>query len=94
LPTRPHAFREGEEVMWSVPGEEVAVGGRGPFRGRVADVVDLGSRLEAVIELAGGVRLISRHSGVADVGPGSECLVTLPAVEVWSPAPVGAPVGV
>lgn len=73
-------------VLWSVDPEGVVAGGGGRWPARVVDVVDLGRRVEAVLELAAGLTLVSRHRSAEHLSPGQGVGVDLPAVTAWAPA--------
>jgi ABC-type Fe3+/spermidine/putrescine transport system ATPase subunit/ABC-type sulfate transport system permease component len=74
-------------VLWSVDPDAVqpAPGGRWPAA--VVDVVDLGRRVEAHLELAPGVTLVSRHPGAEKLEIGMKVAVDMPPVDAWTPAP-------
>ncbi|HWG73438.1 MAG TPA: ATP-binding cassette domain-containing protein [Acidimicrobiales bacterium] len=92
------AARPGARVLWSVDPEEVAPSAAGRWPVRVLDVVDLGRRGEATVELAPGVVLVSHHRAVEDLAAGSFARVDLPPVGAWrqeeltSPRSLGRPI--
>jgi ABC-type sulfate/molybdate transport systems ATPase subunit/ABC-type sulfate transport system permease component len=92
--TLPERLPAGMAVLWSVPPQQVTVMGPGSdasrHRALVTDVIDLGTSVEVVVKMEGGIELISRSPSAAVTRAGEACLVHLDpdAISVW-PAPVG-----
>jgi molybdate transport system ATP-binding protein/molybdate transport system permease protein len=92
LTTGHHGIAPGEGVVWCVRPERVHLTlqpSDGACPARLVDVADLGTRMQATVELSGGIRLqaeIGSDSFAVPPLPASPCWVRIPpdAVLVWA----------
>ncbi len=73
-----------QPVLWSVDPDEIVPAPRGRWPALVVDVVDLGRRSEALLDLGGDAVLTCRHQGADDLVAGTTIRVDLPPVDVWA----------
>ena len=95
IPARTGDLEPGSEVLWSIRPEHVRFRSderQGCLRGRLTDLVDLGTTVELGVEVAPGLSLLARLLDPPPLQVGSACTLELPADSLSLWAAGGAPV--
>ena len=75
----------GQEILWCIRPDHVAIGERGQYRAMIVDVVDIGTSTMLTVRLSGGPELQIRTADAAGFSAGDDCHIDLSpgAITLW-----------